>query len=252
MEINHNSLKRQQKILKPNLDFKNTNGLNSGTKKLEIIRVAQENQHMLKRINERGSYYNTSKWEKDYERAQYYKRNHCIYPSIDFYKTQRNYNLTQENKPHKTNYSSGKKYRTFADFDAHDFEGVKNIQSEQRKKALEEKRRKELEEERKKPKKLYETQTQIGDLGNCDVEFYVLTQNFNIKIQSKDYPQKAFECVFNSRESIENIQKYYQKYDEIINDLNYDSDENMLKFNNEDKPGLECVNKYFLFFLEYC
>ena len=73
MEINHNSLKRQQKILKPNLDFKNTNGLNSGTKKLEIIRVAQENQHMLKRINERGSYYNTSKWEKDYERAQYYK-----------------------------------------------------------------------------------------------------------------------------------------------------------------------------------
>ena len=38
---------------------------------------------MLKRINERSSFYNVAKWERDYEKSQYYKRNHCVYPSID-------------------------------------------------------------------------------------------------------------------------------------------------------------------------
>ena len=68
----------------------------------------------------------------------------------------------------------------------------------------------------------------------------------NIKIESNDHPEKAYACIFDNRESIENIQKYYKKYDEIISDLNYVSDEDIVKFNNDDKPGLECVN--FCFF----
>jgi hypothetical protein len=35
----------------------------TSNKKYEIIRVAQENQHMLKRIQERSSFYNVDKWE---------------------------------------------------------------------------------------------------------------------------------------------------------------------------------------------
>ena len=61
----------------------------AGNKKKEIITIAQENLHMLKRLTEKTSQYNFQRWEKEYERAQYYKRTHCIYPSIDFYKTQR-------------------------------------------------------------------------------------------------------------------------------------------------------------------
>ena len=61
----------------------------AATKKNEIIRVAQENLYMLKRLNEKTSAYNVDKWKKDYEASQYYKRNHCQYPSIDFYKTQK-------------------------------------------------------------------------------------------------------------------------------------------------------------------
>ena len=59
-----------------------------GNKKHEIIKVAQENLFMLKRLNEKGSVYSVHKWNKEYEISQYYKRTHCQYPSIDFFKTQ--------------------------------------------------------------------------------------------------------------------------------------------------------------------
>ena len=51
--------------------------------------MAQENLHMLKRLQEKTSHYNFYKYEKEYNKAQYYKRSHCAFPSIDFYKTQR-------------------------------------------------------------------------------------------------------------------------------------------------------------------
>ena len=60
-----------------------------GNKKHEIIKVAQENLYMLKRLNERTSFYNVDKWNKDYETSQYYKKNLCLYSPIDFNKTQR-------------------------------------------------------------------------------------------------------------------------------------------------------------------
>jgi hypothetical protein len=60
-----------------------------GNKKREIIKVAQENLFMLKRLNERTSFYNVDKWNKDYETSQIYKKNHCMYTPIDFNKTQR-------------------------------------------------------------------------------------------------------------------------------------------------------------------
>ena len=60
-----------------------------GTKRHELIKVAQENLYMLKRINEKTSFYNVNKWNKEYEASQYYKNSHCQFPSIDFYKTQR-------------------------------------------------------------------------------------------------------------------------------------------------------------------
>ena len=60
-----------------------------GIKKNEIIKVAQENLYMLKRLSEKTSYYDVEKMNRDYEASQYYKKNHCLHPPINFNKTQK-------------------------------------------------------------------------------------------------------------------------------------------------------------------
>ena len=79
-------------------------------KKQEIMRVAQENLHMLKRLSERTSVYNVDRWNRDYSLSQYYKKNLCQYQSIDFNKTQRkdsyiNVFAAMQNKKMKKAYS---------------------------------------------------------------------------------------------------------------------------------------------------
>ena len=236
------------KLLKP--QYKINKNFISGPKKLEVIRVAEENQFMLKRLKEKESIYNFTQYAKDYEQSQYYKRNHCIFPSIDFCRTQRpKYHLTETNK--KNNFSTGRSLKTFHEYDAKDFEGVKNIQSEQRKKALEEKRRKELEEERKKLKKLYQCKSDINGLGKCNIQFFVIKDNFKVKIDGIDKPEKSFELDFDNRESIEEIQKYYTRYKQMIKDFKYDPKTDSLYFSNDD-IGINKVKKIFFLFFQEC
>ena len=125
----------------------------AATKKHEIIRVAQENLYMLKRLNEKTSAYNVDKWKKDYEASQYYKRSHCQYPSIDFYKTQKcnsfgnmftgiSKNSTKNDFYTKTQYSkysysntnnkgnTNKKRKRFEDFSYRDLQFGKKNNSE--------------------------------------------------------------------------------------------------------------------------
>ena len=62
----------------------NKKNLFSQTRKWDICKITQENQHLLKRLNDRQSFYDTNKWEKDYEKSQEYKKNICVFPSIKF------------------------------------------------------------------------------------------------------------------------------------------------------------------------
>lgn len=94
ISLDKESQKRGQEIKKQIAPIKKYIGV---TKKNEIIRMTQENQLLLKRLQERGSYYNVAEWVKEYERSQYYKRNHCIFPSIDFYKAPRNDDMNSSN-----------------------------------------------------------------------------------------------------------------------------------------------------------
>jgi hypothetical protein len=83
-----------------------------GNKKNEILKVAQDNLFMLKRLSEKSSCYNVDKWNQDYEASQYYKRNHCLHPPIDFNKTQkqissfRKYGFNRKKFFSKTHYAS--------------------------------------------------------------------------------------------------------------------------------------------------
>ena len=58
--------------------------------KQEILNIAQKNLNMYKRLLKcKKSNYSEKKLSRQYKQSQYYKKNACQYPSIDFYKTQR-------------------------------------------------------------------------------------------------------------------------------------------------------------------
>jgi hypothetical protein len=71
----------------------------TGYRKKEIVNMAQENLHMFKRLKEKTSYYDFSKYDKEYDQAQYYKRSHCsLLPSIDFNRNKRNVSFGSKNR----------------------------------------------------------------------------------------------------------------------------------------------------------
>jgi hypothetical protein len=141
-DIDKNGHKKAVKNMKPL--FRYSKVTMDGNKKDEIIRVAQENLYMLKRINERSSVYNVDKWDRDYRISQYYKRNHCQYPSIDFNKTQKegsraNMFVTSQKKRPKKNFSqthfsriikNGKVKKKFEDFSYKDLKMIGKSKSE--------------------------------------------------------------------------------------------------------------------------
>ena len=240
MDVSTECKNREMKRRTPIFEFKKN--FMTSNKKYEIIRVAQENQHMLKRIQERGSFYNVSKWEKDYEKSQYYKRNHCIFPSIDFYKTQRGSSFNSRGYgtySNRTGFGQNK-YSTYDRFVYDRTKSNNSIQEENKK-----------NDEEDQPHVLYKTQSYFTGLGECNIEFSVQTQkyfllfyvySFTIKVEALNDVNKSYAIIFDSRESVENIQKYYKKYDEMIADLDYDEAEDIVKFNNTDKSDLNCVS----------
>ena len=61
--------------------------------------MAQENLYMFKRLKEKTSYYDFSKYDKEYDQAQYYKRSHCsLLPSIDFNRNKRTISIGLKNR----------------------------------------------------------------------------------------------------------------------------------------------------------
>ena len=71
----------------------------TGYRKKEIVNMAQENLHMFKRLKEKTSYYDFSKYDKEYDQAQYYKISHCsLLPSIDFNRNKRTISIGLKNR----------------------------------------------------------------------------------------------------------------------------------------------------------
>lgn len=56
--------------------------LNRDLRKTELMRITQENQAILKRIQKAQPIYNHVEWEDDYRRSGTYLRNKCEYPPI--------------------------------------------------------------------------------------------------------------------------------------------------------------------------
>jgi hypothetical protein len=82
------------------------------------MKIAQENQGILKRLYEKKSQYSFKKLEKDYILSQYYKKNICLFPSIDFGKRDNDsfYKISNYKKPFisKTGIIRLNKHRNFS------------------------------------------------------------------------------------------------------------------------------------------
>lgn len=134
--------------------------------------MAQENQMLFKRIQERGSFYNVAKWEKDYEKSQYYKRSHCIYPSINFGKTTSTLYRPKRNLVALSETSYIRKPMT--SYNRFQYTTKKNEEKKDKiEENINENNENENNEEDDKPKVLYETSTYIENLGNTNVQFTV-------------------------------------------------------------------------------
>ena len=85
---NYNILDLKKKIKKGglfNLNVKNEN--EESSPRSNLMKIGNKNKGILKRrIYKKSSDYSFKKMEKDYLINQYYKKNLCIFPSIDFNK----------------------------------------------------------------------------------------------------------------------------------------------------------------------
>ena len=105
-DIDKNGRQTISKSFKPVFQFKRNqreeyvkNGIKS---------VAQENLFILKKLLSKNSEYSASKFEKQYQQAQRYKRNICHFPCIDFQNPKKNggpivegYNFSKNKKGKK-------------------------------------------------------------------------------------------------------------------------------------------------------
>lgn len=73
-----------KKKYKPLFAFKKNS--HSQCKSSAFVKIEQQNQQMLKRLNDLPSCYDKHTWYKDYEKNQEYKKNICVFPSIKFFK----------------------------------------------------------------------------------------------------------------------------------------------------------------------
>ena len=168
--------KKHLKKLKPIFQYRpNTMG---GNKKHEIIRVAQENLYMLKRLNERTSFYNVEKWNKDYEISQYYKRNHCLYAPIDFNKTQRlggySNNFKYAGVQTHNNYTTRKKFFSKTHYSGKIMEDLPDIKrltnSTRKRKRFEDFNYRDLQMDDKKKDEEEKVFKKISDMENTEQE----------------------------------------------------------------------------------
>ena len=259
----------REKIMKKSSSFEIKRNYISAKKKFEIIKVAQENQHMLKRLKEKCSIYSVAKWEQDYLKSQYYKKNKCLFPSLNYTKLQTTkfnnmlnnnsyYYKPRENKSfsfekklnlsqkslsiNKNIINNNKNNNSNNNSVNYSLNNNNNLQKYliKTKNNNEENNLNNKESNNNDQKILYKTETILGNLEHCNIEFIIQKDNFTIKIESKDLKNKNYVIIFNTIESIKQIQNIYKKYDEMIADMEYNEKEDVVKINNIKNINLEC------------
>ena len=91
---------------------------------------------MLKRLSEKTSFYNVNQWNKEYEISQYYKKNHCLHPPINFNKFKK-INLTNKNRITRKKFFSKTHYASTGKLDYTSYPSFGIVTSTKKKKKFE-------------------------------------------------------------------------------------------------------------------
>ena len=65
---------------------------------------------------------------------------------------------------------------------------------------------------------------------------------FLLNIKAKVNPKKKYVITFTAKEEIQIIQEHYLQYDELVIDLEYDKDKDLVVFNKRNKGKLNPVS----------
>ena len=76
--------------LKPAFEFKQKLK-DGGLTKIQKSEIKATNNYFYKKLNKQTSCYNFEKLNKEFEQSQYFKKNICEFPCIDFHKTKQNF-----------------------------------------------------------------------------------------------------------------------------------------------------------------
>ena len=177
--------------------FKFNKDIQHAHKKNEIIKIAQENLFMLKRLREKTSYFNNKKWRDDYLKSQSYKKNRCEFTPIDFTISTKKSRINESNiqltdyarfKFNKTisgNLRKNKIRKRFEEFDYREF----LRDDELKKDKIEEK--KSIEEQHIEDQKLTEEKKEINKPITHEVEEKKVMKNNKKNISKKSNRTKT-------------------------------------------------------------
>ena len=209
-------------------NFKNVNTKNMNAIKNNIMDIAQENLFMYKRLRDRPPTYDVNKLLSDYYKNQYYKKNACRYPSIDFFKEKKNFSYDTKRVNRKvihncrTENNYFPKFTVTSNFKRNTFEGfcsVKNRKIKERKKKFKDFNFKDLKQLKENKNKNIEKEININK--NKENENQQLTEQNNSNINSNENN--------NSKEK-------------ISKDLNH-KDSNKSNSKSDDKEDIKTKNK---------
>ncbi len=244
------SLKRI--IFKPSNDI-NYNYLN-WYKREELMDLARENFNIYRRLNAKNSYYTLNSHLRDYKKAQYYKKNYCKYPSIDFYRTSK-----CSSSCSIFNYCTFNNYNNINNEFINEFNNKKNIKIKTKNRSSEniDKLHTYNIERQKKIDAMVNTHYQLKDYyeekkRNEEIEYRIKNEEEENQENQDDDDEKQKQKIQENQENQKIVDNYNinQEIKNNINDNNSEKNTNNSKKNsneenNEDKNITDSKNNNF-------
>lgn len=233
----------------------------SEKEKWKIFKIAQDNQSMLKRLHEAHTSYDNNKFQVDYNKSRYYKKNICEFPEINMKgQTEHNF-LNSQNKSdmsNEHNYNNSlpslqNKSKTMYN------QGFGLNKDNQVKSSTFYSQKKQIKGNNKggdlfKPNKnqilLFYKSSFFQDLLQCQVKFYLENKKFVIQVTPEDTEMEdSYYLIFEGANEIMKMKSVYRNYDDIITNLDHNVHSDLVIVKNPKFTScyvsLNCIFKIF-------